>query len=149
VLPLTKLSSYQDYNNWKGDASSPSFLFSLNTSGEGKQALQKSMNRPFCIFLPIPADLATKIKSLLKQEQSIKLVENPTEADRVLYLNYAIDSKNKKSYFIFNYRAPVNYIGYDTFKFSSYSAYSNGLTLNHDDTVNLLSSIKGGHIRTG
>jgi hypothetical protein len=142
VLPLTKLSSYQDYNNWKGDDSSPSFLFSLNTNGEGKQALQKSMNRPFCIFLPIPADLATKIKSLLKQEQSIKLVENPTEADRVLYLNYAIDSKNKKSYFIFNYRAPVNYIGYDTFKFSSYSAYSNGLTLNHDDTVNLLSSIK-------
>lgn len=142
VLPLTKLKTYQDYNNWKRDDSSPSFLFSLNLRGEGKQALQKSMNRPFCIFLPIPADLAAKIKALLKKEQSITLVNNPTEADRVLYLNYAVDPQNKKSYFIFNYRVPVNYIGYDAFKFSSYSAYSNGLTLNNDDTINLLNSIR-------
>lgn len=142
VLPLTKLSSYQDYNNWKRDDSSPSFLFSLNITGEGKQALQKSMNRPFCIFLPIPEDLATKIKTFLGKEQSVKLVNTAAEADRVLYLNYATDSKNKKSYFVFNYRMPVNYIGYDAFKFSSYSAYSNTLNLNNEDTINLLSAIR-------
>lgn len=142
VLPLSKLNSYQDYNNWKRDDSSPSFLFSLNITGEGKQALQKAMNRPFCIFLPIPADLSAKIKISLGKEQSVKLVDTPNEADRVLYLNYAIDSKNKKSYFVFNYRMPVNYIGYDAFKFSSYSTYSNTLTLNNAETINLLSAIK-------
>lgn len=130
VLPLTKLTAYQHYYNWYDDSFTPSFLFTTKP-GEGNQFLSRANKKDFTIFLPIPSDLALKIKSTLGREQSIKIVSNLQEADYVLYLNYApAIEPNQRNKFVFNYRKALGFEGFDRYKFSNFATAMPTLILN-------------------
>ncbi|HTM97855.1 MAG TPA: caspase family protein [Pedobacter sp.] len=142
ILPITKQKGYQDYFNWYNNRFSPVFLFTA-TPGEGKKILVKAMERPFSVQLPIPSDLAGKIKKSLEKEQSIKIVTNRSEADRVLYLNYAVKSASISTpRFVLNYRSAVTNESYDPFKFSKFATSLNSLEITAADASKLTAQIK-------
>lgn len=141
VLPLTKNTAYQHYYNWYDDPFTPSFLFTLKP-GEGKQFLSRANKKDFTVFLPIPSDLAFKIKSSLEKEQSIKIVSNINEADHVLYLNYAPATEpSQQPKFVFNYRKALGFEGFDKYKFSKFATAMTTLILDEDEKKELAKKI--------
>jgi len=107
ILPYTKDKGYQDYFNWTFDINSSTFLYS-NQLNPHREISAMTKRGGFYVLMSIPKDLANAITTKLEKEQSIQLVNSPEEANLVLYLNYAVVSKdNKKPRFIFTYHEPL------------------------------------------
>lgn len=142
ILPFTENRLYIDYFNWSNYPSMPTYLFAEN-KGEGKKMLLKAKYNRFCVLLPIPLDLALAIKKMLAKEQSIKIVNSASDADKVLYLNYVTESKgNAKKRFVFNYRSALVNEGSDVYKFSRFATVTDNLVMSLNNKLKLTNDIK-------
>ncbi|RZL46241.1 MAG: caspase family protein [Pedobacter sp.] len=142
ILPITKRPTYLDYYNWSNKPALPTYLFAIKP-GEGKRLLSKAKDRKLCILLPIPSDLASEIKKMLAKEQSVKIVNAANEADKVLYLNYAVKSKNNvKARFVFNYRSALGDQDFDIYKFSRFATSIDNLVMPDHKKMELAEKIK-------
>jgi len=107
ILPLTKSKTYNDYFNFSYNENAPTFLFT-NQKNSGQEISKIANNREFYVLMAIPSDIANSIKAMLQKEQSIQLVNSPSQANFVLYLNYAVVSEDNKSpRFVFSFREPL------------------------------------------
>ena len=91
VVPLSKLKNYRHYEDWYL-LEDYQYLF-YNKTGFIKDTvssnLLKGINKnPFFIFLPLPNSFMNEFKNILKLDQNFELVNNPSKANFVLYLNY-------------------------------------------------------------
>ncbi|RZK57738.1 MAG: caspase family protein [Pedobacter sp.] len=142
ILPITTNRLYIDYFNWSNYPNMPTFLFS-ESKGEGKQMLLQAKYNRFSVLLPIPSDLALEIKKMLAKEQSVKIVNFASEADKVLYLNYATETKgNVKNRFVLNYRSALVNENSDTFKFSRFAVPVDNLLMSSANKIKLTNNIK-------
>ncbi len=92
IMPLTKLSSYWDYENWYNDQCN-TILFNRKTSNPSAEELSASMlknqSQIHCVvYLPIPSGITSALKKAFAKNQNFKLVQNEREADYSLVLNY-------------------------------------------------------------
>ncbi|PWS28119.1 hypothetical protein DHW03_11235 [Pedobacter yonginense] len=141
ILPLSKQANYVDYFNWYGDPKSPTYFSSLSV-GAGIKILDDAQNQRFAVLLPLPKDLAMQVKQVFQTNQSIKLVGTAAEADKVLYLNYAAQSKNNISpCFVITYRNALSGNS-DMRKFSTSYVKLQQLTLNPSEMATMKKSIK-------
>ncbi len=105
IFPFTKLRGYHDYNNWDFDSTTYNYFFTgAYPNEQALKLLQRSKEQRFYIFLPVPADISASLKNLLQKNQNIEVVNDVTQADMVLYLNYVNATENNKAGFVFTYR---------------------------------------------
>lgn len=107
ILPFTKEKTYQDYFNFNDIQTAATFLFT-NQENSGLEISKIVKQNEFFVLMALPSDVASIIKSTLRKEQSIRLVNSPGEADFALYINYAaISDDNKSPRFVFSFRKPL------------------------------------------
>ncbi|RZL30329.1 MAG: hypothetical protein EOO96_18330 [Pedobacter sp.] len=106
ILPHTKDKAYNDYFNFSyGTASTFLFTEQKNTSLEISKI---NKQKEFFILMALPLDIANSVKAMLQKEQSIQLVSTPSQADFVLYINYAaVSNDNNSPKFVFSFRKPL------------------------------------------
>jgi len=143
MLPLSKQKNYIDYFNWYNDPDSPTFLSSISI-GERNKISAYAKNQNFAVLLPLPKDMAASIKHFFRKDQSIAFVNIQKDADKVLYLNYAVKSKNNQNpCFVITYRDGLNgFVDQDIYKFSTFFVKLNQITLNPSAMASMNNSLK-------
>jgi len=95
-MPLTALKHYMSYEDWYHN--NPSWNINYNDPGlEPEKISKKILNDgdrdSFVVLLPIPNFMADPIKAGVRKNQNVVLVNDPAQADYVLYLNYIRGSR--------------------------------------------------------
>ena len=62
----------------------------------------------FSVLLPIPTYIRDQVSARIRKDQSFQLVNDPRQADLVLYLNYAKPRPGVKDGFILYWHPPIN-----------------------------------------
>ncbi|MEO6612708.1 MAG: caspase family protein [Chitinophagaceae bacterium] len=112
VIPQAALKNYMDYNFIQEDEIGRIILWEdtkkfqhYNAEQYGRPETEKDL---FCVLLPVPSYVATAVINMLKKDQNIEIVTNPSNADLVLYLNYAKKKPGVKSGFVFYFHPPID-----------------------------------------
>jgi hypothetical protein len=92
ILPLTTKSNYMDYNYDESEQCRDLLIYrdavkverSTNELFEDGGKTDK-----FCVFLPVPSYIRDQVVALVGKDQNFQLVNDPKQADLVLYINYA------------------------------------------------------------
>lgn len=111
VIPQAALKNYMDYNFEEEDEIGRIIAWEdakkfthYNAQLFGRPETKKDL---FCVLLPVPSYIATAAMNIIKRDQNIEIVTDPSKADLVLYLNYAKKRPGVKSGFVFYFHPLV------------------------------------------
>ncbi len=109
VRPLTARSNYMDYNFEQFDQSKEIIFFRDASRFEKfSNEVFDSNAKLFSVLLPIPTYIRDQVAARIRKDQSFQLVNDPRQADLVLYLNYAKPRPGVKDGFILYWHPPIN-----------------------------------------
>ena len=106
IMPLVNLKNYADYEHWYAFPSTQNIFYNDSVFQPEKTALQflqHKFNDSFLVMLPIPNYIIAPLKSMLQKNQNIQMVNDATDADYVLYLDYIKSRKYNKPGFVFTW----------------------------------------------
>lgn len=111
ILPLTSKSNYMDYNYDEREEFKEIIFYRDAVKMEkatNKIYSEGGKTDLFGVFLPVPSYVRDQLVALVGKDQSFQLVNDPKQADLVLYLNYAKAKEGAESGFYLYWLPPFS-----------------------------------------
>jgi hypothetical protein len=107
ILPLAAKPNFVDEKEYLPDSDKTLIFWETTTkSYKNEISLRNDTEKEFFyVFLPVPDYIAEPLKARIKKNQSIQLVNDPSNADFVLYITYSKNAKGLPQY-ILNFHSP-------------------------------------------
>lgn len=105
IIPLLQSGGYRNYFNWYATETSR-YIFLNKTGFAANNHLLADVSRypSFFIFLPLPENVLKAFKQKLRLDQNYELVDDPSKAQLVLYLNY---TNEESGGYVFSWAPPL------------------------------------------